>query len=142
MKKKAAVKGNLKLYTPAKNYFNPTLNHVDVKITAKDGFEPEFLNNKSQLLLKLDCERPLSVASGETVVLETGVQIDLPSSYRLSFENIHKLVNSGIRVNYLDVDDVVKVCLTNVSQNVYTFNSKDYLVRVYLEPVYIFNWRN
>ena len=121
---------------PALNYCRPDIKKVAVKIDCDDeDFMPTYLSdtNSADLFANLPSS-PLVMTNGSCSTIDCGITLDIPSGYKCS-------VSSEISGVFLDLigTNRIKVNATNLGKEI-ILHHKQKIARIWVEPVYIFEW--
>lgn len=135
--------------SPANNYFKPNLIKIVTNIKAdSDEFIPKYQTENSvcaDLLANLK-EDNLAMASGECVLIDCGFSMEIPNGYKACIAARSGWASKGLIVNnapgQIDSDyrGRIKICVTNISENLIVIKNKERIGQIWIEPVYFFDW--
>lgn len=122
--------------TPAKNYSRPEISKVSVVLEYDD---PDFApvshgTDGSASIFANIPDGSLTIPKGGSRVIDCGFTVSLPAGYRC---RVSSAVN-GILIDTVD-SKRFKVNVVNLGDET-TLNDRDAIGRLWVEPVYFFEW--
>ena len=136
--------------SPATNYSTPNLFTVATEISA---VEPEFMpvyteTNAADVRAIVPYDivyktQVLRLHHRGTVVLDTGVNLKIPAGFRINGTAKKDLAAKGLFVSqvFLEEDGRLKIIATNIgTDNPIIISQKSVVAKIWLEPVYFFDW--
>lgn len=122
--------------SPAKDYVRPEIRKVAVEIVSdEEEFIPAYAHgcNSAYLLANLTVGE-LDLISGSSTLIDCGFSLKVPPGYRVEIASSI----SGLFLSRCD-SERMKVNAINVGENL-TLHHKQEIARIWIEPVYIFEW--
>lgn len=136
--------------SPANNYFKPNIIKIATNIKAdSEDFIPKYQTDGSvcaDLLANLNEEESLVIASNECVLIDCGFSMEIPNGYKACIAARSGWASKGLIVNngpgQIDSDyrGRIKICVTNISDNLLVVKHKERIGQIWIEPVYFFDW--
>lgn len=148
--KKESIRVNCKLPDcSASKYYKPEINSVFTKIESDDiYFIPKYENSTSScadIFANIPDKSCSAVAQFSHCLIDCGFSIKISSGYKICFELDPLWSNKGLMLvgsSYIDPDILqrLKLNVLNLGQNQIIINNKDKIGKIWIEPIYFFDW--
>ena len=153
-KKKPVVKAKVAKakQSAATEYYCPSLNSI---VTQVEAIEPDFLPVYNEpnfadvkvlvpLLDNLSKVQQIRLNHRLTMVVDCGVKLTIPAGYQLRGQAKPNWAARGLYVSqaYLTEDKSLKLIICNIGmENPLSITHKSVIAHIWLEPVYLFDWK-
>lgn len=130
----------------AKNYYNPSINKIISNIKFEDEFFVPKYSDKStaDVHVCLENESSKYLFTNCPALIDCGFSVSVPSGYKIVFALDAKFLSTLIVCgsNYIDSNEETrfKINVLNISEKLLTLNNKDKIGKIWIEPVYLFDW--
>ncbi len=142
-------KANSKLPScSAKDYYQPILNKVSTKIKAEDSyFLPKYCSSNSIYadIFVNHFDRSFAIQHLGVCDIDCGFSIEISKGYKICVELDPIWMSKGLVIvsekSFFPNDlDKIKITVYNMGNKQVVINHKDKIARIWVEPVYFFEW--
>lgn len=131
----------------AKDYFQPILNKVSTKIECDDEFFiPKYLNsNSTSADVFANCDNAIAIHHQGFCSIDCGFSIQIQKGYKAcveldSYWSKKGLVLVGDKFFNSENIEKIKINVYNLGERQVVVNHKDKIAKIWIEPVYFFEW--
>lgn len=148
-KEKEKNKVNCKLPPcSAKDYFQPIVNKVSTKIECDDDFFiPKYLNSKAvsaDVFVNCENKTTLAIHHQGFCSIDCGFSLEVQKGYKVCVELDSFWTNKGLILvgnkSYSGDFEKIKINVYNLGEKQIVINHKDKIAKIWIEPVYFFEW--
>jgi dUTPase len=144
------IKVNSKLPNcSANSYYQPLLNKVSTKIEFdEEFFMPKYQDKDSACAdVYANCKdkRQIAISHLGALSLDCGFSIQISNGYKIRFELDSFWSNKGLILSETNCacsgnSTRIKLGLLNIGEKQIIINHKDKIAKIWIEPVYFFEW--
>lgn len=136
---------------PASNYYKPNIIKVLTKISVDgDYFTPKYSSPDSScadLFANITNKESIGICSSGTEVIDCGFSICISNGYKACVGLDSYWCDKGLilmghdQINSTE-NHRVKLNVLNISDKMVIINNKDKIGKIWIEPIYFFEWTN
>ena len=135
----------------AANYYCPPISKISTNINFEDDFFiPKYSKDSScaDLFVYMPENNKNSIGIGKSgqFTVDCGFSLKIAGGYKACFSLDSSLLNKGLIINgFNQIDSTndntrVKINVLNIGEKILILNYKDKVGKIWIEPIYFFDW--
>ena len=135
----------------AANYYCPPINKISTDINFEDDFFiPKYSKGSSCAdiftFLPDDNKKSIGICKSGQFTIDCGFSIKIANGYKACFSLDDSLLNKGLIINgFNQIDSTenhtrVKINVLNIGEKILILSHKDKVGKIWIEPIYFFDW--